>query len=133
MPYERWLYETADNELYKTDGYGGSDADVSTSVVYTDTVDLTDYLGAVVDIVFDGSDATDNLSLYLYKRRDDTWDGDEIAVWSGTITSDGSEDIYHFTIDESYGPGYFRFGLVSAGATTTFDIDAQMRRYRRRS
>ena len=125
-----YVYDTTDRELYKTDSYGGSDADLDTTMRYTSDIDLTFNTGAVVDFKFDGSGATDDFVLYLYKRRDANWDGDEIAGWSGMISSDGSEDIYHFTIDETYGAGHFRFGMKSGGGTDTFDIDVEARLYR---
>lgn len=130
MAHESYLYDATDTELYKTDGYGGSDADVDDTERYTDGIDLTVHTGAAIDFKFDGSGGTDDLNLYLYKRRDSSWDGDEIAIWSVTVDSDGSEDIYHFTLDESYGAGHFRFGMTSSGSTDTFEIDVEMRQWR---
>lgn len=127
MNRERYFYAGADQELYQTNGYGGTDPDVDITERYTSDIDLTVNLGTAIDFEFDGSGATDDLLLYLYKRRNGTWDGGEIAVWSVTVASDGSADIYHFTIDESYGAGHFRFGLASTGQTDTFEMDVQMR------
>ena len=131
MAHESRLYDETDAELYKTNGYGGSDADVDDAERYTKDIDLTVNTGAAVDFKFDGSGGTDDLILSLYKRRNADWDGDEIAVWSITIASDGSEDIYHFTIDECYGAGHYRFGMKSSGSTDTFEIDIEMRQWRR--
>ena len=48
------------------------------------------------------------------------------------MDSDGSEDIYTYTIDTNlFGPGYFRFSMQSSGATDTFDIDVEARYWRR--
>jgi hypothetical protein len=127
VPYnEEYGYDLADTELYKTDGYNGSDPDIDSTTRYTEDINLTASIGATIDFKFDGSGGTDDLILSLYKRRDSNWDGDEIAIWSVTIDSDGSEDIYHFTIDESYGAGHFRFGMRSSGQTDTFEMDAEM-------
>ena len=131
MNHESYLYDDVDTELYQTNGYGGTDADVTNAETYTNDIDLTEKTGAAVDFQFDASGAVDDLELALYKRRDDNWDDAEIAVWSVTVSSDGSEDTYHFTIDASYGPGHYRFGMASSGATNTFDIDVEMRAYRR--
>jgi hypothetical protein len=130
MAHESHLYDAADTELYKTDGYGGSDADVDNTERFTDDIDQTVNMGSGIDFKFDGSGATDNLVLSLYERRDEDWDGSEIAVWNDTIESDGSEHICHFTIDESYGAGHFRFGMKSSGSTDTFEMDVEMRQWR---
>ena len=130
MAHESHLYDETDTRLYKTDGYGGSNADVDNIERYTDDIDLTVATGTAVDFKFAGSGSTDNFILYLYKRRNSIWDGNEIALWSVTITNDGSEDTYHFTIDESYGAGHFRFGMKSLGSTDTFEVDVEMRRWR---
>jgi len=131
--YPQYKYDAADTELYKTNLYSGSDADldntapVSDSDGYTSDIDLTAKTHAVIDFKFDGSGTTDDLVLTLYKRRDSSWVGDEIAVWSMTVPSDGSADIFSMTIDPSFGPGHYRFALQSSGATDTFDIEVQAR------
>lgn len=130
MAHKSYLYDGTDTELYKTDGYGGSDADVDNTERFTNDIDGTVNAGSGIDLKFDGSGATDNLILSLYKRRDGDWDGGEIAVWSDTIESDGGEHIYHFTIDGSYGAGHFRFGMKSSGSTDTFEMDVEMRQWR---
>lgn len=130
MAHKSYLYDETDMELYRTDGYGGSDADVDDTERYTDDVDLTVDTGAAIDFKFDGSGNTDDLVLSLYKRRDSNWDGGEIAIWDETIPSDGSEDIYNFTIAGSYGAGHYRFGMKSSGSTDTFEMDVEMRRWR---
>jgi hypothetical protein len=130
MAHESHLYDEIDTRLYRTDGYGGSDADVDSTERYTGNIDLTVNVGAAVDFKFQGSGIINNLVLYLYKRRNSVWDGNEIALWSATVTSDGSEDSYHFTVDESYGAGHFRFGMKSSGSTDTFEVDVEMRRWR---
>ena len=134
--YPEYEYDGSDSELYQTNLYGGTDADLDNTVPvndsdgYTSSIDLTQKTGCVIDFKFDSSGTTDNLILKLFKRRDSSWDGDEIAIDEIEVESDGSEDIYHYSISESHGPGYYRFSLQSAGATDTFDIDVQCRFYR---
>ena len=131
--YPEYEYDGSDSELYQTNLYGGTDADldntapVSATDGYTSDIDLTQKIWAVIDFKFDASGTTDDLVLTLYKRRDSSWDGDEISVWSVTVDSDGSEDIYHMTIGPSFGPGHYRFAMQSSGGTDTFDIDVEVR------
>ena len=120
-------YASTDSQLYKTDVYSGTDDDVANTEKFTSDIDLTVNSQAAIDIKFDGDNGTDDLTVNLYARRDASWDGDEIAQLSITVSNDGSEDIYHYKITKAMGTGHYRLGLVSAGATTTFDIDAQMR------
>lgn len=132
----QYSYGGSDEELYQTNLYGGSDADLDNTIPidatdgYTSDVDLTTQIYAHIDFKFDASSATDDLILTLYKRRDSSWDNDEIALSAITVTSDNSEDIYSFELGphKGYGPGHYRFALQSSGATATFDIDVQMRR-----
>ncbi len=131
MARESYLYDKTDTELYKTDGYGGSDTDVDATERFTGNIDLTVNLGANVDFKFTGSGSTDDLALSLYERRDASWGSSEIAIWNATVNSDGTESIYSFTIDSSYGAGHYRFGMKSTGATDTFEIDVEMRQWRR--
>ena len=131
MAQDSYFYDKNDKKLYKTDGYGGSDTDVDSTERFTENIDLTVNLGANVDIKFTGSGSTDDLALFLYGRRDSSWDGSEIAIWNTNINNDGSESIYNFTIDGSYGAGHYRFGMKSSGSTDTFEIDAEMRQWRR--
>ncbi len=131
MARESYLYDKTDTELYKTDGYGGSDTDVDAAERFTDNIDLTMNLGANVGFTFTGSGSTDDLVLSLYERRDASWGNSEIAIWNATVSNDGSESIYNFTIDSSYGAGHYRFGMKSAGSTDKCEIDAEMRQWRR--
>jgi len=130
MAHESHLYDESDTKLYRTDGYSGTSADVNNTERYTNDIDLTVNTGAAVDFKFQGSGSTDDFVLSLYKRRNSVWDGNERALWSIIITSDGNEDCYHFTVDGSYGAGHFRFGMQSSGSTDTFEVDAEMRQWR---
>jgi hypothetical protein len=136
MPDIGYSYGSSDEELYKTDSYGGTDADLDNTTPvddtdgYTSDIDLTDNMEATIDFKFDASGATDNLLLTLYKRRDSNWDGNEIAKLSVVVDSDGSEDIFSFDLSPALGwsAGHYRFALQSNGGTDTFDITVQMRR-----
>jgi hypothetical protein len=124
-------YDSTDLDIYQTDGYSGSHTDVDNTERFTDDIDLTVNKGAVIDFTFDGDNATDDLTIKIYKRRDSSWTGNEIAWKSAlTVSNDGSEDLYTYTIPPDYGAGHYRFGLASAGATTTFEIDCSVRTWR---
>lgn len=137
--YPEYEFDAADSELYKTGAYSGTDADLDNTAPvdatdgYTSDIDLTQKTGVVIDFKFveaGGAVGTDDVTLKLFKRRDSTWDNDEISIWEFDIPNDGSEDIFSFTIDESFGPGHYRFSLQSSGSTNTFDIDVEARYYR---
>jgi len=125
-----WTYGATDEELYLTDGNGGTDADVDGTERFTSDIDLTEAKGATIIIKYEGSCATDDLIVALYARQDGSWDGDEIAQSTVTLTSDGTEGIYTIIITPSYGAAHYRIGMVRSADTTTFEIDAEMRRWR---
>ena len=129
---ELYDYDSEDTTIYETVGYGGSDHEINDLIRHTLDIDLTSKLGAAVDFKFNATGGTDQLVVSLFKRRDTKWSGTEIAIWSGNVANDGSEDVYHFTIDEAYGAGHFRFGLNSAGATDTFQIDVKLRKWNKK-
>lgn len=126
-------YAGSDTELYQTNLYGGSDADLDNTAPvdatdgFTSNIDLTSNIFATIDFKFDASGATDNLVLKLFRARTSSHDIDAIAIDEITVSSDGSEDIFSYVIGPSHGPGHYRFSIQSAGATDTFDIDVQMR------
>jgi hypothetical protein len=126
-----YLYDRNDIQLYKTAGYGGSDADVSDVEQFSGNIDLTVDSGTVVDIVFDGSNDMDDLILSIYRRRDDDWQGIERAIGTPIVVSnDGTESIYNLAIGKSYGPGNYRIEMKSSGTNTVFDVLMQARSYR---
>lgn len=129
MPkHTSWLYDDSDTNVYKTDGYSGSHTDIDNTERFTDDLDLTVSQGAQVDFKFDGTNGTDDLTIKIYKRRDSSWTGAEIAWKSAlSVSSDGTEDTYHYTIPADYGPGHYRFGIASTGATTTFEMQVDYR------
>lgn len=133
MPkHTSWLFEDTDTLLYKTDLYGGADADIDGTEKYTADIDLSVWSGASIDFKFTGSDSTDNLLLNIYNSRDGSWAGTEI-VWKSqlTVENSGLQSKYHYTIPEAYQPGYYRFGMMRSGSTTTFDIEVNCRRWRK--
>lgn len=124
-------FDLVDTNIYKTDGYSGTDADVDDTQRFTDNIDLTIQSGAEIDIKYDGSDSTDDLLLDIYKKLDSSWGGNE-HEWKTQITIDsgGTEKVYHYTIPENYEPGHYRFGLTSSGVTTTFEVQVDYRGWR---
>ena len=111
MPQTRdsYEYEASDTAIYKTNLYGGSHNDITNTERFTDDIDLSVYTGAEIDFLFTGSDATDDLTLTLYKRRDSSWTGNEIGWKSAlTVANDGTETEYHYTIPDAYQPGHGR-------------------------
>jgi len=131
MDRESYLYDKIDTELYKTDGYNGSDADVDDTERFTRNVDLTVKLNANIDFTFTGSGRIDDLALSLYKRRDANWTGNEVAVWNTTVNNNGLESAYNFTLNGTYGAGHYKFGMKSSGSTNTFEMDVEMRQWRK--
>jgi hypothetical protein len=121
--YPQYAYDGSSTQLYRTNAYSGSDPDVGSTPCFSTTLDLTQKVFAVCELKFDGSGATDDLKLSLYRSLDSSWDGDELPLLSIVIDSDGSEDLWSMTIGPDFGPGYYRFALASTGATDTFDID----------
>lgn len=136
MPDIGYNYGAVDEELYQTDLYGGTDADLDNTAPvddadgYTSNIDLTDNMYANINIKFLATGATDDLVLNIFRRRDSSWDGDEIALAPITVDSDGSEDIFNLDLGphKGFGPGIYRISMQSSGVTDTFDADVQMRR-----
>lgn len=132
--YPEIEYDGSDTELYKTNLYGGSDADLDNTAPvddtdgYTSNIDLTQKVFITTDFKFTGSGSTDNLVLKLFRRRDSSWDGDEIAIFEKTVSNDGSEDIYSHVINANlWGPGHYRYSMQSSGGVDTFDVDVETR------
>lgn len=126
-----WLFGD-DEILYQTDGYSGSDADIDSTERYTSDIDLTVETGSSIDFKFDGTDATDDWYLQIYNRRNNAWEAIEEG-WKSllTVSNDGTETIYHYTIPETYQPGHYRFGMVRTGSTTTFEMLVTCIRWRK--
>ena len=131
MDRESYLYDKIDTELYKTDGYGGSDADVDDTERFTRNIDLTVKLNANIDFIFTGSGRIDDLVLSLYKRRDANWAGNEMAIWNTKVNNNGLESSYNYTLNGTYGAGHYKFGISSSGSKNTFEMDVEMRQWRK--
>jgi len=133
MATASYNYDGSDTELYTTNLYAGSDADLDNTAPvdatdgFTATIDGSSKFHTQVEFKFDASGTTDDLVLKLYRSLDSTWDGDEIPIDQVTVSSDGSEDFFIYHIGPSHGPGYYRFSMQSSGATDTFDIIVNMR------
>jgi len=117
-----WKMDT-EEIFYQTNYYGGSDADVADTMIYSDDIDLTEKKMAKLSFRINPSCATDDLTLSLFTRHDENWIGIETR-WKTALTveNDGNEQIYSYIIPDSYGPGHYRWGMQS-GATTTFDVE----------
>jgi hypothetical protein len=125
--YPQYEYDGSSSSIYRTNGYGGSDPDVDATQRFTADIDLTQKVFAVCELTFDGSGATDDLRVCLYRSLDDSWDGDELEILSLAIDSDGSEDLWTMTLGPDFGPGHYRCGLRSTGSTDTFEVDFNVR------
>jgi len=135
--YPQISYDGTDTELYKTNLYGGTDADLDNTTPvddtdgYTSTIDLTAKSGINIDFKFTASGSTDMLILKMFRSRSGSWDNDEVLVQEIEVANDGSEDIKSIVIDAlQSGAGYYRFSMKSEGGTDTFDIDVEGRYWR---
>ena len=113
----------SESVLYSTDAYGGSDADIGSSEVFTGDVDLetNGYQGALLEVkgTFVAS-PTDDLEIRVYGSLDGNYSGNENPVLAYTLEKvDGGENIMQtvpiFTVP------HFRVGLKSSGTTDTID------------
>jgi hypothetical protein len=125
--YPQYSYDGSSVNLYRTDLYSGTDPDVGSTRQFCADIDLTQKLFAVCELKFDAGGTTDDLHVSLYRRLDGSWDGDELEIFAVTIDSDGSEDLWSFTMGPDFGPGHYRFGFKSTGSTDTFDLDLNAR------
>jgi hypothetical protein len=125
--YPQYQYDGSSTNIYRTNAYSGSDADVDSTLRFTADIDLTQKVFAVCELKFDASGTTDDLKLSLYRSLDNAWDGDELEILSITIDSDGSEDLWSMTLGPDFGPGHYRFGLKSSGSSDTFEVDFNIR------
>ena len=119
------IYTTrgAAQTLYATDAYGGSDADVGSSEVYSTSVDLAanNYVGLIIYIyaTFVAS-PTDDLEWKIYGFHSTSFDVDQVPQIQATITAvDNGEKITQpiFITDVNA----VRVGLKSSGSTDTID------------
>ena len=136
--YPQLKYDESNTELYATNLYLGTDADLDNTAPvddtdgYTSTIDLSSKMGAKIAFKFTGSGSTDKLVLKLYTALSSSWDGDEMLIDEIEVDNDGTESIYSYTINalQYEGPGYYRFSMQSEGGTDTFDIIVECRYWR---
>ena len=128
---KEWKHDADPVIIYQTNLYSGTDDDIAGTEKFTGDIDMTEYTNVEIDFRFDANNSTDDLYLKLYKRNDDVWTGYELQ-WKSTLTveNSGTETIYHYTIPLEYGAGYYRFGMVRSGSTTTFDMDVRYTKQR---
>ncbi len=130
--------------VYQTAAYGGGNDDVSNSEVFThastESIDLsTDFSSIVSGLTAllvlkiaeaTGASASDSFKFHLYRRHDNLWSGNEVAVEADIYNAVPGNGV---TIEYSYqigldvtkgGPGHYRIGMESTGATDDFDVQA---------
>jgi len=119
--------------VYQTNGYGGSDSDISgTTGADSDAVDLATngYHGAMVIIkaTFPSS-PTDNLNFSTKYYNSSTFDGDEEEQQpAGQIEKkDGGERIYTYFVGLCQ---YFKVHLEASGSTDSIDVEVRVTPYR---
>lgn len=115
--------------LYATDAYGGTDADIGSTEVFTSAVDLatSGYQGAI--LVVKGTfvaTPTDDLDINVYGSLDGTYNGNENPLLAYSLEKvDGGENITQpipiFTVPN------FRIGLKSSGTTDTIDAKVSIK------
>lgn len=107
-------------DLYKsTNGYSGSDADITTEQ-YSSNCDMetNGYEGAQLHLKYKTSaGTTDDLEVKVYGSEDGT-NFDDIPTWSQTFANNGvTETEVSFIIKDLLN---FRVGLARSGSTDTF-------------
>lgn len=129
MSNESWLYDNTDTRLYQTSAFTGSDATVEATEVYTSSFDLTKRTVATIDLNISpvSGNSVDDFSLSFYRRRSDSLTIYDAAISTVTIANAGASVRYSTVLDKTDGPGWYRLGMKSAGSTTEFDVDIQMR------
>jgi hypothetical protein len=120
--YVQYAYDASSTNLYRTNAYSGSDPDVDVTMRFSADIDLTERPFAVCELKFDAQNVVGDLIVTLYRRLDSSWDGDELEIFRTTIDSDGSEDLWSITLGPDFGPGHYRFGLLSSTVNDTFDV-----------
>jgi hypothetical protein len=126
-----YTYSALTEIIYRTDLYGGSDADVAGTELFSTNIDLTSELYANVTFKHVCSGNTDDLLINLYRRHDAAWSGNELIVIDQITLSNlgtGVVGEYNYMVAPNTGPGHYRFSVTSSGATDTFDVEIGMRR-----
>lgn len=132
----------AEEELYKTTSFGGSDelldntAPVNNSDGYTSDIELDDNDQAGLSFEYLGNNSTDDLVLTVFKRVKSVWVGTEKAIFSVTVNNDGSQDVYtglELGEHAGFGHGVYRIAMQSSDGNTTFNVEAVMTKSKRLS
>ncbi len=117
--------------LYDTNLFGGSDADIGGTKVYTDSVDLVTGGFDAIALTFkvDPSGTTDDLEVEIFSQLVATeFDSTEIAEISFEIGQNSGAQRKR-TILMWFKP-YFRIGLLVGGTPTdTYDVEITARRF----
>jgi hypothetical protein len=115
-------------DLYKTDGYGGSDADIDGTERFSSDVDLESngHEGAQCHLKYDASGTTDGLEVAVYGSLDGT-NYDDIAMTKFTADNNGgAETEISFVVKDV---AHFRVGLKRSGSTDTFEAHLTCQRW----
>jgi len=115
-------------DLYKTDLYGGTDADVGGTEQFSSDVDLetNGHEGAHVHLKYDCSGTTDDLEVAVYASLDGT-NYDDIALYKfAADNNSGAETEISFIVKDV---AHFRVGLKRSGSTDTFDVHLTCQRW----
>jgi hypothetical protein len=109
-------------ELYKTNYYGGSDADVGGTEQTSSDIDLETggHEGAHCFLEYYPSGGTDDLKVKVYASLDGT-NYDTVPLTEFTVDNPGAttEGQLSFVVKDV---AHFRVGLVRDGSTDTYDI-----------
>jgi hypothetical protein len=115
-------------DLYKTDGYGGSDVDIDGTERFSSDVDLeTDgHEGAHCHLKYDASGTTDDLEIAVYSSLDGT-NYDDIAMTKFIADNNsGAETEISFVVKDV---AHFRAGLKRSGNTDIFEAHLTCQRW----
>jgi hypothetical protein len=115
-------------DLYQSDGYGGSDADVDGTERFSSDVDLetAGHEGAHCHLKYDASGTTDDLEVAVYGSLDGT-NYDDIAMTKFTADNNsGAETEISFVVKDV---AHFRVGLKRSGSTDTFEAHLTCQRW----
>lgn len=120
----KYLYSVSEVTLAQTTGYGGSDAQASTTVyTYTGDIDLetNGYYGMWITIQASATNATDDLVISYFASYDGTnFDSAGSEFW--TVQQDAQVTPGSQTTFQMFpAPPHGRLGLKSSAGNTTFD------------
>ena len=116
---------TDEANIYQTDGYTGSDADIDGTERFTSDIDLetSGYEGVQVHIKYDASGTTDNLVCAVYGSLDGT-NYSDFPIKSIVFDNNAGVETEVSFILKDY--QHFRIGFVRSGSTDTFELDCDV-------